>query len=119
MMHRTIFSHLLSAILPLALAGCVAAPPLNEMPKKAVLAPNFSLSHIPQPPRTAINSDQAYTLAELIDIAQQNNPTTRIAWLEAEQAALAAGLVKATYLPMITASVIGGYQRSKWTSEVD
>lgn len=121
MMRRSISLRLPGAVLPLVLvlAGCVAAPPLSEPPKKAVLAPNFSLSHIPQLPHTEVNNDQAYTLAELIDLAQQNNPTTRIAWLEAEQAALAAGLVKATYLPLITASVIGGYQRAKWTSEVD
>lgn len=112
----------LSALLApslLALAGCVAAPPLAPPPKKVAVMPDFQLSQIPTLPTITLEQDHAYTLPELIDLAQQNNPTTRIAWLEAEQAALAAGMVKATYLPMISASVIGGYQRAKFKSELD
>lgn len=101
------------------LAGCVSAPPLSSPPKKVALVPNFSLSQIPEAPSASLEQGHVYTLPELIDLAQQNNPSTRIAWLEAEQAALAAGMVKATYLPMITASVIGGYQRAKFKSELD
>ncbi|MBB3808341.1 TolC family protein [Pseudochelatococcus contaminans] len=57
-----------------------------------------------------INTTRAYGLAELIDIAQSHNPTTQVAWQTARQAALAAGMVEATYLPLITANVIGGKQ---------
>ena len=103
----------------LALAGCVAAPPLVLPPKKVAVVPDFALSQIPEVPLPQIEQGHKYTLPELIDLAQQNNPLTRIAWLESEQAALAAGMVKATYLPMITASVIGGYQRAKFSSELD
>lgn len=101
------------------LAGCVSAPPLSAPPKKVEVVPNFSLSQIPDVPAPPLEHGHAYSLPELIDLAQQNNPSTRIAWLEAEQAALAAGMVKATYLPMISASVIGGYQRAKFKSELD
>lgn len=101
------------------LAGCVSAPLLSPPPKKVAVIPNFSLSQIPEQPTVSLEQGHAYTLPELIDLAQQNNPSTRIAWLEAEQAALAAGMVKATYLPMISASVIGGYQRAKFKSELD
>ncbi|HYG45788.1 MAG TPA: TolC family protein [Bordetella sp.] len=45
----------------------------------------------------------------LIDLAQLNNPATRIAWSQARQAASAVGLAEAAYLPMLTANVIGGY----------
>jgi len=61
-------------------------------------------------PTPGISGEKTYGLAELIDIAQMHNPTTRIAWQAARQAALAAGMVEATYLPIITANVIGGSQ---------
>lgn len=101
------------------LAGCITAPPLSSPPKKVAIAPDFSLSQLPRVTTATLEQGHIYTLPELIDLAQQNNPNTRIAWLEAEQAALAVGMVKATYLPMISASVIGGYQRAKFKSEID
>ena len=55
-----------------------------------------------------INKNKTYTLPELIDLAQRSNPETRAAWEQARQAALAVGMAEATYLPIITANVIGG-----------
>lgn len=57
-----------------------------------------------------IDPDRTYGLPELIDLAQRVNPATRAAWQQARQAALAVGMVESTYLPVLTASVIGGYQ---------
>ncbi|WP_127089122.1 TolC family protein [Aquabacter cavernae] len=54
---------------------------------------------------------KAYGLADLIDVAQTQNPATRIAWQQARQAALATGMVEASFLPFISANVIGGYQK--------
>ncbi len=54
----------------------------------------------------------AYALAELIDVAQSSNPQTRMAWDTARDAALAVGVVKSTYLPFLSASVVGGWSRS-------
>lgn len=53
---------------------------------------------------------QVYDLPALIDLAQRNNPATRLAWNQARQAANAIGMADATFLPMITAYVVGGYQ---------
>lgn len=61
-------------------------------------------------PTPGIQRNKVYGLPELIDIAQTQNPATRIAWQTARQAALAAGMVEATYLPYISANVIGGSQ---------
>jgi outer membrane protein TolC len=61
-------------------------------------------------PTPDISSDKTYGLPELIDIAQTRNPLTRVAWQQARQAALAAGMVEATYLPFISANVIAGRQ---------
>lgn len=97
------------------LTGCVTtaqkttntASALNA-PQPYYLPPQPALAMIPTV--ETINSEQEYDLAELIHLAQTHNPATRIAWQEAEQAALAAGMVKSTYLPMITASVVAGRQ---------
>ncbi|MFW5387698.1 TolC family protein [Yersinia sp. 2542 StPb PI] len=69
---------------------------------------NPLVAELPQPP--AIKSGHLYSLPELIDIAQTQNPDTRIAWQQARQAALAVGMGEAVFLPIISASVIGGYQ---------
>lgn len=65
---------------------------------------------VPAPP--PIERDHAYTLAELIDLGERANPTTRIAWNEARDAALAAGIAQSLFLPRIAVSAIGGYQTS-------
>ena len=71
-----------------------------------VLPPNPALASVVAPP--AIEAGHAYTLAELIDIAQSSHPETRIAWDNARRAALAEGIAQSAYLPHVTASVIGG-----------
>lgn len=73
------------------------------------LAPNPAVAALT--PTPGIERTKSYTLPELIDVAQRQNPATRVAWEQARQAALAAGMVEATYLPLISAIVVGGYQR--------
>lgn len=107
----------ISSLLISSLMGCasVALPAANtDMHRKpASITPDFSLSRIQAPISAQLQQQQEYSLPELIDLAQQANPLTRMAWLEAERAALATGMIKATYLPLISASVIGGYQHNK------
>ena len=43
-------------------------------------------------PPAALEAAHAYTLPELIDLAESANPLTRIAWNDARNAALAVGL---------------------------
>jgi outer membrane protein TolC len=57
-----------------------------------------------------LDKSHPYTLAELIDLAQSHNPTTRVAWENARDAALATGIAKAAYLPNLSATVVGAYQ---------
>jgi outer membrane protein TolC len=57
-----------------------------------------------------VQSGKVMGLPELIDLAQRSHPSTRIAWEQARQSALAVGMVEATFLPIITANVIGGRQ---------
>jgi outer membrane protein len=75
-----------------------------------VLPANPALASVPAPP--TVDVDKAYSLPELIDLAESSNPETRIAWNDARKVALAAGIAESAYLPRITATAIGGYQGS-------
>lgn len=72
-----------------------------------VLPANAELAKLPQP--FAVDRQRGYSLPELIDIAQMNNPLTRTAWNEARKVALAAGIAESAYLPRITATAVGAY----------
>lgn len=113
-----------SSFLPLVavwlIPGCVAVDPLQhsppsasaryEDPRQAALVrqlesqPDASSDLLPEP-------NAQLTLSQLIDIAQRNNRTTQIAWLQARAAAVATGLAAADYYPMLAviASYGGGY----------
>lgn len=56
-------------------------------------------------------SDHALALPQLIDLAERNNPRTRIAWESARQAAINVGMSRAAMLPQLTFSAMGGFQR--------
>jgi outer membrane protein TolC len=58
-----------------------------------------------------------YSLPELIDVAQSNQPDTRIAWANARSAALAVGVAEGTFLPRLAATVIAGQSLSQGQSE--
>jgi outer membrane protein len=60
----------------------------------------------------AIDPRKTYNLAELIDIAERNNPETRVAWERARQAAAAVGLSESAYYPFLVASAAAGYDRA-------
>jgi outer membrane protein len=86
-----------------------ARAPAPEIERADYTLPvNTALGNVPAIP--AIEPDHAYSLAELIDIAQSNNSLTRTAWNIARETALAAGIAKSAYLPNLTASAVGGYQ---------
>jgi len=76
-----------------------------------VLPANSELAEASSP--FGLDRTRTYSLAELIDIAQSNNPLTRTAWNNARNVALAAGIAKSTYLPRLTAAAIGGFQISQ------
>ena len=89
----------------------------SAAPVSATGAPDFSVPANPAlaalPKTTEIDPARSYKLPELIDIAQRTNPATRGAWQRAREAALAVGMVEATYLPLVTANVIAGRQTAE------
>ena len=75
-----------------------------------VLPANSAMAQAP--PGPSVDSAKVYGLADLIDLAESSNPTTRIAWNDARVAELAAGVAKAAYLPKVTGTVVGAYGSS-------
>src|SRR5438128_7891287 len=89
-------------------------PPSSERSWAPPNLPNYErdLSNGEVGSRVAINPRKIYNLAELIDIAERNNPETRVAWERARQAAAAVGLSESTYYPFLVASAAAGYDRA-------
>ncbi|HEY0264004.1 MAG TPA: TolC family protein [Granulicella sp.] len=88
--------------------------PLPDSPftqRELVLPPNRDAGIVPAP-HVQFDADHPYTLPELVDIAEREHPETRVAWETARNAALGAGIAASTYLPRVTANIIGGYQGS-------
>ena len=59
-----------------------------------------------------LDPNHTYSVSELIDIAEHNNPRTRIAWERAKQRANELGVAKSAYFPLILFQAIGGDQRT-------
>lgn len=66
---------------------------------------------LPQDRAATIDPSHPYTLAELIDIAERNNPRTRILWERARQRAEALGVEKSAYYPVLAGVAAFGDQR--------
>jgi outer membrane protein TolC len=107
---------------PEAVAGGNEAPTAAASKFTPTGARDFGLAPLPDLPfdtgPAGLDAGHVYSLAELIDLAQTSNPETRVAWERARQAALAVGVVKAFYLPMLSATAIGGYQHTSGSNEV-
>lgn len=85
----------------------IPARPDLPWPAQAQTANNgFSLPVNPdllKPTATIALSQQAYTLPQLIELAREHHPATRIAWNEAKKAELQSALVETSYQPKLSA----------------
>jgi outer membrane protein len=85
------------------------ASPEQPPNRNYVLPSNSNLAGV-LPSASELERRRPYTLPELIDIAESSNPVTRNAWNDARNAALAAGIVESTFLPLVSAGIVEGYQ---------
>jgi outer membrane protein TolC len=74
-----------------------------ESPKEAAYRDELDKYH-----RHELNLDstRTYSLTDLIDLAEAHNPSTRIAWERAKQAAARLGVSRASLYPVITTSAL-------------
>jgi outer membrane protein len=62
-------------------------------------------------PRFAVDANKAYSLPELVDLAEQHNPETRFAWERAKAQAAALGIAKSEWYPVLGAIAAGDVGR--------
>ena len=73
---------------------------------------NCLAHNLPRSTATVIDPKHPYALAELIDLAEQNNPRTRIVWERAKQAANRLGIARSAYYPVLAGLAVFGDQRT-------
>ena len=66
---------------------------------------------VPDQKIRTIDPNRSYTLAELIDIAEHNNPRTRIVWERAKQRADQLNVEKSAYYPVLAAAAVFADER--------
>ena len=64
-------------------------------------------------PPLRIESARNYSLAELIDLAEQHNPETRVAWENARAQAAALGIARSELFPTLAAVALASVDRSE------
>jgi outer membrane protein len=97
--------------------GAAAAPPSPARPWTPSARVIAAAAHDTIPVRTDAPvvrqlSRTTLTLGDIVDIALQNNPATRLSWAQAQAAADAYGSAQGRYYPTLDASVALGRQRS-------
>jgi outer membrane protein TolC len=93
-------------------AGAQSAPASPDKPwhGNAEASLNKQLSSLPDT-KYDLDPAKAYTLAELIDLAEQHNPETRLAWQQAKARAAALGIARGALYPTLAALVVGTSER--------
>lgn len=138
------YRHVLALLVPLAaaLSGCAIhgerlAPPAYDRPwtptinavGEILAAPTrdsipsakggYSLPENPAlamlPATSETDPQHVYTLPELVDVAHSANPQMRIAWYDARNAAVAAGMVRGSYGPRVSLTAAAGPLASRST----
>jgi len=67
--------------------------------------------NIPREGTAILDPAHSYTLAELIDVAEHHNPSTRIIWERAKQKASELGIAKSAYYPELEGLAVFGDER--------
>lgn len=84
------------------------APPRN--PERPWLPPAFSRGTVlPDTPQqeVALDGSRVYSLGDLIDLAESNNPRTRLAWSQAKARAATVGIARSELYPTLSAVALG------------
>ena len=80
---------------PPSLARAVSVPRSTDFQQQ--------LAQLPRTARPTLIAAHRYTLPELVDIAEMNNPETRVAWEQATASAAAAGIARSAMFPTVAA----------------
>ncbi len=70
---------------------------------------------LPSVPMTGytVSTQSAYTMADLIDLAEQHNPETRLAWQQAKARAAQLGIARSEWYPTLAALAVADTARAR------
>ena len=105
--HNLLVCLLLSSA-PAAIEAGAQCAAMATTPKEVA---NCLAHNMPQTTAAVSDPKHIYALAELIDLAEQNNPRTRIVWERAKQAADRLGVAKSAYYPVLAGLAVFGDER--------
>jgi len=83
-----------------------------EIVSSPAAAADCAARKIPREGTAILDPVHPYTLAELIDIAEDHNPSTRTIWERAKQRARELGLAKSDYYPKLDSLAVFGDERA-------
>src|SRR6202050_4527054 len=101
---------MLGILLAGGIAGAQQAPPASSRPWDVPAGQQLSAPARPTPV-FAPDPSKTYTLPELVNIAEQNNPETRVAWENARARAADLGVSKASLYPTLAALALADTSR--------
>ncbi len=98
---------LLSHLFAVSACGCAAGQAAPATPDRPWTSPDSQQirtlsTSVPQPPFN-IDPNQSYSLPELVDLAEQHNPATRVAWERAKSQAATLGIARSEWYPVLSA----------------
>src|ERR1700688_1728902 len=102
---------LLGVLLGLMLAGSCRAQ-CSSIASTPQAAADCAARATAQSKIASLDTSQPYSLAELVDIGEHNNPRARIAWERAKQKAESLGIAKSEYFPVLAGIAAFGDSRS-------
>src|SRR5262250_1533641 len=105
----------LQGALKLAAGGIVfaqKAPSIPDRPWDSSLAKPSLKAPSRLFPAPTLDPAKIYTLSELVNIAEQNNPETRVAWENAKARAAEVGIAQATLYPTLAAAALAESTRA-------
>jgi len=111
MLRKSIGLMILTAAVPLLAQSPPASPdrPWLASGERRVL----NDGNLPLRPPLPIEPQKAYSLAELVDLAEAQNPETRVAWENARAQAAALGIARSELYPTLSAAALSGVDREE------
>jgi len=99
------------AAIPLFAQGPPPAPdrPWHSPEERRIIYDGKHVREAPPP----LDRDKAYSLAELIDLAEAHNPETRVAWENARVQGAALGIARSELYPVLSAVALAGVNREE------
>ena len=112
---RADFQHPLALLVLVAASSCLAAqsaPSAPDRPWSSTYQQQIQSANADyHSPAFTVDPSKAYSLPELIDLAEQHNPQTRFAWERAKAEAASLGIARSELYPVLGAIAAGQVDR--------